>query len=167
MTDDLASYLLARYDEEAEVARKAGGGQWSLWVETDPEAFDYGRSAWVHRGSEQELPPAGSGVTLHPEWSHPAGSVEPTEGRHIARWDPARVLAEVAAKKRIVELHSPMCGDSTPYRGKGLAYCTTCTDWPNADPYEGGPMVDYPCPTLRFLAQPYADRDDFRQEWRV
>jgi hypothetical protein len=50
----------------------------------------------------------------------------------IARWDPARVLAECAAKRRIVEMYAGQHGQ--PY-------------------------------VLHFLALPYADHPDYRQEW--
>ena len=76
----------------------------------------------------------------------------PREYEHITRWDPARVLAEVGAKRRIVDAHTPTSG--------GL--CPTC--WEGAE--WGGPAAS-PCPTLRLLAQPYAGRDGWREEWRV
>lgn len=65
--------------------------------------------------------------------------------RHIARWDPARVLAECEAKRRIVERHHA-AGRS------GL--CDECH------------AQVWPCPTLRALALPYADHPEFREEWR-
>lgn len=64
--------------------------------------------------------------------------------------DPARVLAECDAKRRIVALHS--------YEWMG----------PD-DAAEKGCECDYeawPCPTLRLLALPYADHEDYRQEWK-
>jgi pyrimidine deaminase RibD-like protein len=57
---------------------------------------------------------------------------------HIARHDPARVLADVAAKRAIVALHP----------------CDDCG------------MGNDPCSTLRLLAQPYAEHPDYDEEWR-
>lgn len=73
--------------------------------------------------------------------------------RHIARHSPARVLAEVAAKRRIVELHHP------------LAYlvCSVC----QFDTGEECVPEMYPCPTVRALASVYADHSDFNPEWRA
>ena len=73
------------------------------------------------------------------------------EARHIARWDPARVLAECEAKRRIVEHHSSS-GDDWPL-------CAICT--------EVGPDAQgWPCLTLLLLALPYSDHGDYREEWR-
>jgi hypothetical protein len=52
----------------------------------------------------------------------------------------ARVLAEVEAKRRMMELHDH------------------CDDWAYGDPST--------CPELRLLALPYADHPDYREEWR-
>lgn len=59
---------------------------------------------------------------------------------------PARVLAEVAAKRRIVQLHV-----------SGEAWCDHCA---------GPGDIDDSCPTLRALASVYADHPDYRQEWK-
>lgn len=67
---------------------------------------------------------------------------------------PARMLAECAAKRRIVELHvrSAKDGHICPSsRGDG-------TLWSFLD--------DPACDTLRLLALPYADHSDYREEWR-
>ena len=82
-------------------------------------------------------------------------SSEDGAARHIARHDPARVLAECEAKRRIVDLHAPS--------SQG-AHC--CTD-PEGPAY--GEVMHYggaPCLTLSLLALPYADHPDYRQEWR-
>jgi hypothetical protein len=58
--------------------------------------------------------------------------------QHIARWDPARVLAECKAKRAIVEGMAPF-----------------------------GPIDDIAAPEiLGILAEPYADHPDYREEWR-
>jgi hypothetical protein len=68
------------------------------------------------------------------------------------RHDPARVLAEVAAKRRIVEVHPP-----NPRGSAQGNLCQAC------DVHGGGP---YPCETLRLLALPYAEHEGYREEWR-
>jgi hypothetical protein len=70
---------------------------------------------------------------------------------HIARWDPARVLAEVEAKRRILDEHDPSPTTKT--------CCPTCRDYDEP--------IQAPCPTVRLLAQPYADRPGWREEWRL
>ena len=68
---------------------------------------------------------------------------------HIARHDPARVLADVAAKRAIVALHSASDGRDP-----------SCSS------------IDYPelaedCETLRAMLQPFADHPDYDKAWRV
>ena len=96
-----------------------------------------------------------------PEWTEPwSGTVQvgPEEddvccndsgiSRHIVNWDPARALAEVDAKRRLLDLH--------PYAGMLSApeSCEPCAAHPG------------PCATLRLLTLPYADRPGYREEWR-
>jgi hypothetical protein len=68
---------------------------------------------------------------------------------HVARHDPAHVLADCEAKRRIVERCSHdfwMFGSPTPTRQPN----TFEAQW-----------------ILAALALPYADHEDFREEWRV
>lgn len=66
-------------------------------------------------------------------------------------WDPRRALAEVEAKRRIVEMH-----------GNGGHQCTDGSE------YGGGwyGENDIPCPALAVLASVYSDHADYRQEWK-
>ena len=64
---------------------------------------------------------------------------------HIARHDPARVLAEVEAKRDAIVLHG---GDLRMQ----LMFCSHCEQ-------------DTPCPTLRLLARPFRDHPDFDPAW--
>jgi hypothetical protein len=64
--------------------------------------------------------------------------------------DPARVLAEVEAKRRIIAEHFE----------EGYC-CWTCSD-KNGDSSER-----WPCPTLRLLVLPHAGHPDYRTEWRL
>ncbi len=75
----------------------------------------------------------------------------------IARHDPARVLAECEAKRRIVELH-PKILEAYP---DPKAYC--CSACSAGGEYPGG----WPCATLCALTLPYADHPDYRDEWRA
>jgi hypothetical protein len=64
---------------------------------------------------------------------------------HIARWDPARVLREVEAKRRLLQ----------QFELRGNSVRATVV------PATGGVWDDL----LRLLALPYADRPGYRQEW--
>jgi hypothetical protein len=82
-------------------------------------------------------------------------ATQPPEWRRSA-WSPKRVLAEVDAKRQIIDWHLRQCT------------CEPCTadgdDMPNTGRTEGGFGDD--CPTLRLLALPHASHPDFREEWR-
>ena len=64
-------------------------------------------------------------------------------------YDPARVLAECAAKRAIVEVHEPFQSET---RGE---CCWIC----------GPGGAPWPCETLRALAKVYADHPDYLPEW--
>lgn len=81
---------------------------------------------------------------------------------HIA--DPARVLAEVAAKRAILAVHTLVTrvefdqDDESVVNG---GYCDPC------HMIDGFPYGDWPCDTLKWMAAPYAGRPGFKDEWRV
>jgi hypothetical protein len=75
---------------------------------------------------------------------------------HIARWDPARVLAECEAKRRIVEAADEATGLDMTVDSERLVGPRDLV----ADPYLGDVM-------LRLLAMPYADHPDYAEEWRL
>ena len=63
-----------------------------------------------------------------------------------SRWSPARLLADVASKRAILDLHS----DQHDCIGS-----LDSTEWPPR-----------PCPTLRTLTLPYRHHRGYREEWR-
>lgn len=88
------------------------------------------------------------------------------DAEHIARHDPARVLADVAAKRAILDLHRPR----VPYGyghsldemlADGSAACSVCGD-------QGVDIttVYHPCDTLLVLARVWAEHPDFAPAWR-
>lgn len=98
---DLIEFLEARWDEEEAVARAAipegGSGSWP-WtcqhegMEQPPPSHDL--CAWLG-GCDEE-------IDLHDDGGH---SVE--QAQHIAYWDPARVLAEIDAKRALLYFLDP------------------------------------------------------------
>ena len=115
----LTEFVAARLDEDEAIAREASPHDEGHWIH---EGGDIG-----HVGNS----PMNTAIDL---WNTPAGP-------HIARHDPARVLAEVAAKRAIVAL----------YDGPLLA-SDDC--W-----WEG--LFD----ALTFIAAVDADHPDFDPEW--
>lgn len=145
----LTEFLLARITEDEAAARAGISGQ------ADPEN---GWGLVEYQGM--------AGLTLAPHVGHVH---ERVQGEHIIRWHPYRVLAECAAKRRIMESH-PLTSDVVPVHtgptpAVGCETCHTVTASSIDD-------VDYvealgPCDTLLALALPYADHPDFHEEWRA
>jgi hypothetical protein len=125
--DDLIAFLRAQLDEDERVAREAGQDRpdWKF-----DHAFDghypYSRELGISAGTTQA-----------------PGYVDPPQAEHIARWDPARVLAEVEAKRRILD----------DYEREDLTL----------SPEHWSTLED----VIRALAQPYAGRPGWREEWRA
>ncbi|MFZ3494609.1 DUF6221 family protein [Streptomyces sp. 5.8] len=95
--------------------------------------------------------------------------VEDTQ--HIARHDPARVLAEVAAKRRRLARHTPerrrlALNDQTGTTSFAYLICTSCT--PNRDiDTERQALVEWPCPDLLDDAAVYAGHPDYQAAWSL
>lgn len=123
----LTDFLLARIAEDEAVARAATPGVWIAGMESSDSLAS--RPMVAAGGQRDET--------------------------HIVRWNPARVLAECAAKRAIIAEH-PIDMDAIE------PGCRTCDSDSENDVWGNGP-----CATLRALAQPYADRPDFREEWRA
>lgn len=153
---DLVQFLRARLDEDETTARESGGRWMVLPV-----------SGWVHTApwpSDEWKPP---GVDHHV-------ATVPLDGdrAHIVRHDPARVLAEVDAKRRILGMHNIPAVVSPKMAALGLREgeapeddrrCAGCGLDQMDDPIT--PDVSE-CPILRALALPYASHPDYRDEWR-
>jgi hypothetical protein len=117
---DLVQWLTAQLDEDERIARACSGMEW-----------------WEHPKNWVSAPPLNRIAVV----------VHDGDRGHIVRHDPARVLREIDAKRRIIAEHAL----------NGWV-CSTCDDG-------AVPPQAFPCPTLRLLALPYADRSDYREEW--
>ena len=164
---DLAGFVAARLDEdvaEAKLAAREGG----TWTQVDP-VREPGRIESL--GDVVVYDESLGDVVVYDE-----GSPDEYQAAHIARHDPARVLREVDAKRKILAEH-PVDADLLAWslgaaevvagRASPLSRCMRCTvPLPDAcedeDQYE---RVEWPCPTVRALAAVYSDHPDYRQEW--
>lgn len=137
---DLATFLLARIAEDESAARAAilrTYGQTGRWVTFDDKehlstttVFAWNRDERLGQACETEM-----------SWIGRAAR------DHIARHDPARVLAECEAKRRIVDAAQRAAqSDRQSEHLRGIR---------EADNY-----------TLWCLSLPYADHTDYREEWR-
>jgi hypothetical protein len=77
---------------------------------------------------------------------------------HIARYDPARIMAECAAKRRAVLA----CREARP----DLAFLGARPPGMADFPMTPRDQHQFAALTLALLALPYADHPDYRPEWR-
>jgi hypothetical protein len=77
-------------------------------------------------------------------------------GEHIARWDPARVLAEVEAKRRILDAGAPRREREETGEYLHFGNWSSCSD-------DCAGTVWWEI--LKLLAQPYAGQDGWQEEW--
>lgn len=155
-TVTLTDFLLARIAEDEKVARAAvipaHSGPWkphpeyAEWFYREDGEVEYVQTveALAHKYPDRLY------VTCDSEGLSP--SVEPNVGEHIARHDPARILAECEAKRQIVEWAADRLRhfESTDVFG----------GWPDVQALQDGERL------LEVLALPYADHPDYRDEWR-
>lgn len=184
--DDLVEFLRARLDEDEGDAREAGevgggvhGYQWHVSGSRADEGGTYWSLAAIAKtgDDEQVIEVVGSGMSG-------GGAHTEQVAHHAARYDPARVLREVEAKRRILAAHEPEWTtvewpDDQTGKGEG-AVCRSCGNkdidgWINWRPAVGEagifppgvkpPYIVAPCDTLRLLALPYAAHPGYRPEW--
>ena len=134
--NDLIEFLRARLDEDERVARAAVERGMSVW-----EAHEQGRVAMV------SLPDGDALI-------YDEGSPNDDQARHIARWDPARVLAEVQAKRRIVDEVAPEMETIEWVRDQEFAASSDPTEYQSRK-------------LLGLLATSYADHPDYDPAWMV
>ncbi len=143
---DPTEFLTARWDEEQRIAEAAAhrDAHWYR-VETPFE--------W---GVIQDAAVCASGKPIvHSSQEYDSGlSLD-----HIAYWDPARVLADIAAKRALLELHSDDGGHDCP---------EIVSDHPKGRwVYHGWVSRPDVCETVKALIQPFRDHPDFDPAWAV
>ncbi|MHB9857649.1 DUF6221 family protein [Streptomyces sp. YIM S03343] len=142
---DLVEFLRACLDEDERIARAATPGPWGWTPETD--VWDQNGPTLIRQGHDgcegRDL------VEVLAGWGHDAWglNVGDADKAYFAAHDPVRVLRETDARRRIIAEHAL----------NGWV-CSTCDDG------EVPPQA-FPCPTLRLLALPYADKPGYREEW--
>lgn len=147
--DDLTDFIRARLAEDEAVVRAlAEPHEWHTGPGDDPE--------WEDESTVYMWPPEFH--TPYEQDKHWRGltASNPRLAAHIARHDPARVLRDVEAKRRIVECHEPWTA------ANGDIICGRC----GREHIDGRPGGHFPCQTLRLLAAMYADHPSYREEWR-
>lgn len=138
---ELVDFLRARLDEDEEIAKEAGERSMEWRLVTPLDDAELGDAWWLN----------------------------PPEKYHAERHDPARVLAEVEAKRAVVDAYRPPGAD--PHPGQ------PCINYDGQDPadYDASDACarhveaskthlhhDY---VLRLLARPFRAHPDFDPAW--
>jgi hypothetical protein len=161
--DDLVAWLRAQLDEDERVARAADEGP---WVVGTTSGMAYGGHVvhfedgqiWpqrrVIRGSHVASAPAsGKGRMIADLADGYRPSRREENAEHIARHDPARVLREVEAKRRLLDEVKQLI-DTLDAKIE--------SEWGDG---HDGPTGESDL-LLKLLALPYSDRPGYREEWR-
>jgi len=163
----LTEFLLARIAEDEAVAREASRAPWTVG------ALDIPRGVSVNCNMQD----GGASWDFVAAWDFDGPDAEnaTTDAEHIARHDPARVLAECEAKRRIVELHTKL----QEYQDECCSVLVGPFKFVDG-PLEAGTdslgeltirkafatQEVYGCETMMYLAAVYSDHPDYREEWR-
>lgn len=150
MTVDLVAFLRARLDEDEQIAEAVLGAPWVRRQDV----------AGVHTDDATANRPKGSAVA---DCRRVPGGYERgvALAEYIVRNQPARVIAEVEAKWRLIK--------------RGGPFCTSGCDDPDSPPMD--PDTDWTTPlehhfdcgayaAAELLALPYASHPDYRDEWQ-
>lgn len=147
MSEDLAAFVRERLDEEREAAERTQPGPWIAVPATMP-----GEMEIRHQMPDGRPDVAAAVATTHGLYCSGA------DAEHIARYNPARVLAEVEAKRLQIE--------------QTFRYEATIDgEWGCC--HEAESIARGECPAipvdgirmLRLLALPYAEHSGYRSEW--
>jgi hypothetical protein len=151
---DLPEFLLARIAEDEAAAHAASPGPWTYGdIESVAGGTIYDPTVAI-ANVDWDVEPVDERIRRF----RPEEQADAT-GRHIARHDPAQVLADCAAKRALIDLAFQVaaqidgewgCGHGADQIRQGL-----CSVMPVDD-----------LPELRILAQPFAGHPDFDSAWR-
>lgn len=148
MSSDLVTFVRARLDDDEQAATQCQERSWSF------------SGSNCHVIAEQ----AANGSFRTVAWCANGYDDDLSNSIHIANYDPARVLREVEAKRRIVAIHNrradvypDTAGGTFENCCQGCGFEGVCED----------PVVENvnDCPELKALAAVWSDHPDFRAEW--
>jgi len=176
---DLVTFLLNRIEEDERVAQEADPGVWTFSADVE---FSGGSG-----NITSETPSEHFNIAYDYDREAGYGAVDANNAPHIVAWSPARVLAECAAKRRIIEEHHLSTQRSRDWQNLELPHgerkyekfideetCAVCgwvreveSQW--MEKYSGTyPVPDLTgCLTLRALAAPFAGHPEFDPAWEM
>lgn len=133
--DDLIAFLRARLDDDEQTARAATDGPWTAWQ----KGSLHGLGDLLHAVTMPGQGPGDRALIVTASW---------LDAGHVARHDPARVLAEVEAKRLLLAEYADVVGNES------------------ADYEWAGGWASGLGKAVALLVLPYADHDDYQDTWR-
>lgn len=163
--DELIAFLRARLAEDEQAARAATAGPWE-WRHEHGELWQPKPDGWLDYSGEYIAGPGDRATLFGPGMTPHADAV------HVARHDPARVLADIEAKKQtistLLSAKHAVCEDS-------WYTCPAATEERDGGECGQDDMRGEPCECGRddrlithlcLLALPYADHPEYDEAWR-
>jgi len=149
MTGDLVEWIRAQLAVDEQKATAATPGPWrhnpdKVWRKPGTSWFE--EAVFAGPAGKDAITVAGTGETDDVQSMRDA--------EHIALHDPARVLREVEAKRKVIELYE-----------YAVAAWLLDRDKPNPPTVHLGEKAMAEA-VLQALALPYSDRPGYREEWR-
>lgn len=157
----LTEFLTARLDEEETIARRAlfNNGNWT-------HEFRFGEETRVR-------------LDFGPDVAQGRGTLDASNHAHIARHDPARVLSDIEAKRRLIAFHEkwpmrveiserPSITEDPANMANVIATMSKRMVWLENQAYRNTfgdePPTSFP---LLAIAQVYRDHPDFDPAWTL
>jgi hypothetical protein len=148
----IVEFIKARLDEDEAAARAASaGGAWRYEDGDSVGAWTLYDEHWTIASLKTYQHEAYDYAARMPAFRHPEYVDADANGAHIARHDPARVLREVEAKRRILDRYD----DALARQG----------DWQESQLAADICVQEYQDWVLPTLALPYADHPDYDPTW--
>ncbi|WP_328426001.1 DUF6221 family protein [Streptomyces sp. NBC_00443] len=146
-------WLRAQLDEDERIARKATHHEdYGTWTAKRIQSQESGRTRWAVFDSVDDCVVS----DVDAEGTEPEGVA-----RHLELWDPARVLREIDAKRRIIGMYATALDDRLVLRERMRAVIKSDPDEFSRLHRQESRLVDVAeglRPVVRLLMLPYADR---------
>lgn len=137
MNQDLVEYLKERLREEEQIAVAATPGPWE---DSSPGSVYVEQAGVEDAHLIAEFPPC-EDHEYRPEF----------DAGHVATWDPARVLADIEAKRKILDAYEEAAEFYNAPANRSIPAGEAHGLWT----------------AVQLLVQPYSSRPDFNEDWRT
>lgn len=153
MTDSIVEFIKAQLVIDDRLARAAGSTRSGIIASWHVDCRCPDKDAGMHADNCYECRVEGDNITIYDEGGH-----DEDQARHIARHDPAAILAEIETKRYLLE----WCAEVTAhFDWSTLNLPGSLLNDPNARATHTAVVA------LQAMAAPYVGRPGFKPEWRL